>query len=245
MKPFNKFLLEQTSLEYHDVLNPHIWNTDQTLKSNVRNRLLQLANMWRAFSDIPDDSVKDIILTGGNANFNYTSLSDLDVHLLIDVSKMGITRDDLLFNYMIAKKDLWAVKHPNLKIMGYPVELFAQDYKKPVSNQQAFYSLQQDKWLKKPEHLTGLDFEHDIVLNRKIQIYSAMIEKILSESGNHLIIAKQIKNKLASGRAAGIQKGGEYSQENLLFKAIRNSGLLDKLKEYISDKEDDKLSMSD
>lgn len=63
MKHFSKFLTELvTKLEYHDVLNPALWNGD-TLKPEVRQALLKIAEAWRNFTNIPEDKVYDVIIT--------------------------------------------------------------------------------------------------------------------------------------------------------------------------------------
>ena len=46
-------------------------------------------------------------------------------------------------------------------------------------------------------------------------------------------------NKLRKFRVGGLQKGGEYSDENLVFKVLRRNGYLEKLrnlKDELSDK---------
>ena len=71
------------SLQYHDELNPKLWDKND-LKEDVRQKLLEIAKKWQEFAKIPDSAVHDIVITGGNVNRNYTDLSDIDVHFLID-----------------------------------------------------------------------------------------------------------------------------------------------------------------
>jgi hypothetical protein len=54
---------------------------------------------------------------------------------------------------------------------------------------------------------------------------------------------KKLKKKFGDMRKAGIKKAGEFSQENLIFKELRNKGYLDKMNQYIKSKEDEKLSL--
>jgi hypothetical protein len=44
-------------------------------------------------------------------------------------------------------------------------------------------------------------------------------------------------------RSAGLEKGGEFSVENLAYKAVRNSGYFDKLSEYEHNMEDEDLTL--
>jgi len=71
----------------HDELNPVLWKNEK-INAEVRKRLLELAEFWRDYALIPKDAIENILLVGGNANFNYTKYSDIDLHLLIDKSKM-------------------------------------------------------------------------------------------------------------------------------------------------------------
>ena len=60
LKKFSKFK-ESSTLEYHDMLNPKIWD-GAVLKSEVRGKLLQIADTWRDFAKIHPDTITDIIL---------------------------------------------------------------------------------------------------------------------------------------------------------------------------------------
>ena len=103
MHSFKTFLTEiKISLEYHDRLNPDLWNNDR-LKPQVRSSLLKFIETWRDYANIPKNLVKDIVMVGGNANFNYTKQSDIDVHLLIDRNKLGKDRK-LIDDYLQDKK---------------------------------------------------------------------------------------------------------------------------------------------
>jgi len=126
--------------------------------------------------------------------------------------------------------------------MGYPIELYAQDYNQPVSNQ-GFFSLQKNKWLHKPKYERGIDFKNDQDLIRKVEEYAEMIDRVLNEPGDHVAEIVKLKEKLWLMRCAGIQRAGEFSQENLVYKELRNMGLLNKLNDYVQHKQDISLSL--
>ena len=44
-------------------------------------------------------------------------------------------------------------------------------------------------------------------------------------------------------RDSAIQKAGEFSVENLVFKELRNRGILDKMTDHIRNLQDKKLSL--
>ena len=68
---------------YHEDLNVKFWD-GLTLRTEVRDKLLEIGYIWAEFAKIPPNAIQDIILVGGNANYNYTEYSDLDLHFVVD-----------------------------------------------------------------------------------------------------------------------------------------------------------------
>ena len=225
------------TLSYHDVLNPSIWEDEKHIKKDVRETLLKIADAWQVFAKIPNSAIIDIVFTGGNANFNYTPFSDLDVHLIVDKEKISSDRE-LLDDYFQDKKTLWALKHPNISVKGYPVELYAQGKDDAISKNAGVYSLKKNAWIKKPVHEDIKSFDSEPGLKSKVQNYMRTINKIIKSPGDHSAELDALKTKIHSMRAAAISSGGEYSFENLIFKELRNRGYIDKIKKYITTSKD-------
>jgi len=249
MIDFSAFLIERvkfdTTLMYHDVLNPLLWKKNK-LRRDVHNALLRIAHDWATFSRIPFDSIKDIIITGGSCNYNYTSFSDIDLHLVVDMKNI-IKDPDILDDWLYDKKVLWAKYHPDIKIKGYSVGLYAQDEKQSVKKSQGVYSLVQDEWLAEPEHQSVDEIYNDRNLIRKIKYYSKQIDNFANSftfpTKETISQARKLKSKFHKMRASGIQKAGEFAHENLIYKALRNMGQLDKLSEFLRHAEDREYSI--
>lgn len=249
MIDFSFFLTERakfdTTLMYHDKLNPLLWKKDR-LRKDVLNALLRIAHDWATFSRISFDSIKDIIITGGNCNYNYTSFSDLDLHLVVDMKNI-IKDPDILDDWLYDKKVLWAKYHPNIRIKGYPVELYAQDEKQSIMKSQGVYSLIQDEWLAKPTRQNVQDLNNDKNLIRKIKYYMKQIDSFTNEftyaTKETINQARKLKARFHRMRAAGIQKSGEFAHENLIYKALRNMGKLDQLNDFLRYAEDREYSI--
>jgi len=225
-------------LQYHKELNPKLWN-DFELKPEVRAKLLQFAEVWRQFAKIPKEAVKEVIMLGGNANYNYTDLSDIDVHLVVD--KAMIAKDNpLLDDYLQDKKQMWTMAH-KITILGYGLEPYAQDISVEYPKEQGVYSLTNDEWLAKPEFV-GDDMLKDPYLKKKVKFYMNMIDDMIKNKVD-LDSVKHFKEKLRDMRGAAIKKGGEFSFENLVFKELRNQGYLDKLSSYQKTSQDQELSL--
>lgn len=236
----NKLFKESISLTYHQTLNPKIWNDDMTLKPDVKGKLVEIAVAWATFAKIPMDMIQDVIITGGNVNYNYTDLSDIDLHLVIDRNKLNPNRE-LVDEYLQDKKMLWTLTHNDLNIHGYPVELYAQDVDELPHQDQGVYSIQNDQWIQRPRYL-GLDFEKDYHLQKKADFYKSVIDKMIEQQASTETM-DMLKKKISKMRGDSIAKGGEFGFGNLVFKELRNTGYLDKMSNYAKSNMDKSLSL--
>jgi hypothetical protein len=234
---FNK---EDTTLQYHKQLNTKLWDVMGQLKQDVKDKLIQIADAWIAFAKIPSVMVYDIVITGGNVNYNYTPNSDIDLHIVMSRSAINPDRA-FVDEYLQDKKILWTLQHPNISIYGYPVELYAQDIDEQPHANQGVYSIVQDKWLARPQML-DLNFEDDYHLQKKVQFYKDMIDKMIADNASDDTI-DVLKDKIKQMRSDSIAKEGEFAFGNLVFKDLRNAGYLDKLNDYKKTKQDKILSL--
>jgi hypothetical protein len=228
-------LLEEFSakLEYHNVLNKSLYDK-YTLKSQVKDKLIQIANLFRDDCNISTELVIDYYLVGGNANYNYTHQSDIDIHIIIDFNKINSGTIDLV-DYFKSKKELWADNH-TITIAGYNVELYVQDINATMPINQGCYSLVQDKFIITPKKVK-VDYD-DPKLQEKVESF---IYKI--DNANTILVLSHIKEKLKNLRTIGLHKGGEFSTENLVFKSLRNLGYIEKLQYKYKTLRDKKLSL--
>ena len=203
-------------------LNPSIWNGDE-LKPKLRLALLKISKYFYKFLGL-EAPVKDVTLTGSNANYNWTSKSDIDLHILINY-KLINDNEILVRDYMMAKKNLWNTKYP-IKYKGMNIELYAQDTNEPHASS-GVYSICKNKWLMKP-NAEMISIE-DAAIDKKAKPYEYEIDNLDLEDGHLLDKISGIKKRLKELRQSGLGTVGEYSIENLAFKALRNSGHLAKL----------------
>lgn len=108
---------------------------------------------------------------------------------------------------------------------GQPAELYIEDMQ-TSTNSNGVYSVMNDKWLKFPEPIDVPDFDIDDDLD-KVRI---AVEDALN-SDSYEEVSRMIDWLYYQRKLALQIGGGEFSVGNLIFKAIRNEGLLDKLKE--------------
>jgi hypothetical protein len=227
------------TLKVHDELNPKLWN-DKKLKPDVYLALDRIGKEWATFAKIPKKSIKDVIITGGNANYNYTRFSDIDLHLVVD--KTSIPCDGLIDEYLQSKKELWALTH-DITVKGQPVELYAQSVEDPFRKGQGIYSLKTNTWLQEPTKYK-IDRNHPEV-TRKVKEWMRVIDTLIDSNSDDVTEFTKIKGRLKGMRSASIEKNGESAPENLVFKELRNRGYLEKMNQYMTDLKVKNLSLEE
>ena len=116
------------SFRLKDDLNPKLW-TDFEINEEVKEDLLKIASDFYSSTDLNAD-VKDIVLTGSLANYNWSEkYSDYDLHILINFKDV----DDnvvLVKKFVDSAKNIWNKDH-DIRIKGYEVEVYIQDISEP------------------------------------------------------------------------------------------------------------------
>lgn len=227
-------LNELSPIHYHDELNPLIWE-DSHLKTEVRYKLLAIAHHFAKFLNVPKLNLRDITISGSNAAYGYSDSSDLDLHLVVDMPK---DKPELAELYT-AKKNNYNFAH-DIKVKGIDVELYVQDVQQP-HHSAGIYSILNDKWLSKPKHQPPNIEDREVT--SKARNYSAKINQAMRS--NDLNTAKETMADIRRLRQAGLEKGGEYSVENLAFKLLRSRGKIDKFVKYINKLESASLSLGE
>ena len=211
-------------------LNPKIWDGDQ-LDPAVAQKLKEIADAFQEFIGI-DIDVVDYTITGSNANYTWTEHSDLDLHLIVQGAVDDAARE--LFN---AKKALWGEQH-NITIKGLPVECYVQGQEEE-HHSTGVYSIADNQWLVEPKKIKP-EVDDSAVEAKKDSVIHDIETALLSKDLNRLRLAKE---KITKMRQAGLERAGEWSVENLVFKILRNLGLIDQITEKITELEDDQLSL--
>jgi len=211
-------------------LYPKIWDLKQNkLNPNITIKLKQIAHDFiRGFKH--PLKIKDIILTGSIANYNWNQFSDIDLHVLVDFDEIPEEYIKAFKDYFDAKKQIWNKNH-NIMIMGHEVELYIQDVNEP-HHSTGIYSVMNDKWINKPETNKKDINYNDVVV--KTQYFIDQISKLSQMVGqkdleNAIKGVETLKEKIRKYRQAGLESGEEYSTENLVFKMLRNQGYLETL----------------
>jgi len=144
---------------YNNTLNPALWD-GLKLKPDVAESLKSIGQSFYKDTELTAP-IKDIIMVGSSANYNWSDFSDIDIHIVID-------------------------------------------------------------------------FKDDMVLKIKNALESESLVKL-----------KKVLKDLYDMREVGLNKSGEFSTENIVFKVLRSRGHLDKLRNGINQIFDKKASLKE
>ena len=211
-------------------LNPKIWNGDE-LDLEVSAKLEQIAEAFVKFIGI-DLAVTDYTITGSNANYTWTEHSDLDLHIIVKGTVTDAERE--LYN---AKKALWAEQH-KITVKGLPVDCYVQG-EQEEHHSTGVFSIAKDRWLVEPKKIKP-EVDDSAVERKKDSIIHDIETALLSRDLERM---RRVKERVTEMRKAGLERAGEWSVENLVFKILRNLGLIDQLTEKIRELEDSELSL--
>ena len=180
-------------------------------------------------------------MTGSLANFNWNEeFSDIDLHVLLDYSDVD-ENTEFVKQYFMSQKNLWNNEHQDLKIFGFPIEVYVQDISEKHDSS-GVYSLDRDKWLREPDRdvLASSKVNKEFIKN-KVSDYVNKIDKLLyiyKKAKNDEYKLRKLSEKveklwdeIKNSRKIGFEKSGgkEINNLNIVFKTLRRLEYLDKL----------------
>ena len=232
-----------STFELKKQLKQSIWKEDR-LRSNITKKLLKISNDFWEGLGLKDVEIVDIIVTGSIANYNWTNMSDVDLHILVHFGDVD-ENVELVGDFFRAKSGNWNRTH-DITIKGHEVEIYVQDAEEPHTST-GVYSVLRDEWNKKPSYKEIIIDEN--LISQKAQCLMDMIDEVekMYQEGSYeqsYEESKRIRDKIRRFRKCGLETGGEYSPENLAFKVLRRNGYLGKLSDFRVDSYDNMMSMN-
>ena len=213
------------SFKIKDRLCPEIWD-DNKLKPEIAKTLKKIAEDFFKELEI-NTKMLDILIVGSIANYNWSEYSDIDLHIVVDFSKFK-DGDEIIKKHMDAEKNLWNKKHA-ITILDHTVEIYLQDVKEKLSSAGVF-SVKSNKWISEPnKEKFHLDKQ---LIRKKVDVFFDKLKSIKEDFNakkfeNVINKIDNIKEQIKKMRKAGLESGGEYSTENIIFKVLRRTEYLD------------------
>lgn len=236
--------VDLSSFNIKKELNPKFWKNDK-LDSRIRIKLLDIADDFIEFLGVDWVKPEDITITGSLANYNWNKkYSDIDLHIIMDYSKVD-ERTDFVDNYFYSQKKLWNEEHKDLKIFGFPVEVYVQDINKKHTSS-GVYSLEKNEWVIEPERekLSKKKVNKERI-KKTVSQYTEKIDKLVDDSKNTngddykmrkvYEGAQQLFDEIKKLRREDLAgANNEINEGNIIFKALRRLGYIDKLDKVIN-----------
>lgn len=228
------------SFEIKTTLNPDIFDSNNKLNPNIRKELMKIFNSIIDESVLIDkNDVEDVVIVGSIASYHYSSYSDIDFHIIVNMKGLN-SNEELVKKFLDDERRIWNIEH-HIEIDGYDVELYFQD-KSEVNASNGCYSVLNNKWVKFPskENYT-LDKE---LLGTKALTLIEKIDDLCDSEYPDLNNIEEIYDKIVQGRKEDLAQNGEFSEGNIIFKILRRTGHLEKLKDALNMLKDNELSES-
>ena len=244
--------IDLSSFKIQDELNPKFWKEGK-LDSRIRLKLLDIADDFTDFLNVNWVKVKDIIMTGSLSNYNWSEdYSDIDLHIIINYKDVD-KRVEFVRDYFNSKKQLWNQEHQNIKIYGFPVELYVQDENEPHAST-GVYSLEKNEWIVKPEkktipkkNLTNAEKDAESWISKIDNLIDRYYPDATDSQKEDLIDnLDNMFDDIKSSRKKGFSSGGdEMNKNNLTFKMLRRNGYIDKIYSKKNEVYDDLMSINE
>jgi len=231
--------VDLSSFNIKHELNPKFWKNN-LLDSRIRLKLMDIADDFIDFLGVDWVEPDDVIITGSLANYNWhKKYSDIDLHVLIDYSKVD-EKTEFVKKYFDSLKNIWNEEHKDLNIYGFPVEVYVQDTNEAHASS-GVYSLDKNEWLTEPKRdKLAKSKVNKHLIKSKVAKYIDNIDELIDlynryKNDNHKIEiiadkADKLWDVIKNERKSGLNKGkSEISNGNIIYKSLRRLGYLDKL----------------
>jgi len=222
------------AIEKHNELNQKLFD-GKKLKPDVREKIQEITNEFLKILAEEDIqlNVRDVILTGSNASYNYTKDSDIDLHIIAETESLEDSAK-LYPKIYKAYARIFGNKF-EISFYGIPVEIYVETEADPVVSN-GIYSIMYNQWIKEPKEEVVPEIDQD-ALKAAVKPWEDEAKALLKKLDDNMPEGEdEIDDYIArlyELRQKGIYNtdGNEFSIENLTFKEIRNAGLLQKLKD--------------
>ena len=236
---------DMSQMNMRDHLNHNLWANQDVLHGEISAKLSEIAKDFFASLKLPKElEIIDIKFTGSLANYNWTETSDIDLHIVVELNRVS-KNPNLLQSYIHAKRALWNDKH-DINIRGHEVEIYVEDTNEMHYSSGA-YSISNGEWIVKPSPQKPNIDDRQILIkmssfqNKLSEIYDLYNNGELESA---YLRSEDLLSKLKKMRTSGLEHGGEFSVENLVYKGLRKVGIVQDLHDLKHDAYDQKMSLN-
>jgi predicted nucleotidyltransferase len=224
-----------------DKLNPDFFNSEGQLNSQIRLRLLDIADDFVKSLAVKWVKPSDIVLTGSIANYNWSKYSDVDIHIIYNFNDV-YKKTEFVKDYFNSKRDIWNDTHEGLTIKNLPVEISIEDSSNPAKST-GVYSLEKNKWVKEPENMNDSELNKEYIKDfcaKQMTKFDELFDEIDNETDRKKleILSNKVEalyEKLKNMRGEALKsKEKEMATGNIIWKVIKHQGYIERAWDYIN-----------
>jgi hypothetical protein len=217
------------TLQVSTTLYPPLWSKDK-LSPAAKSQLIRIAEWALTDLNIPNAKMEDATISGSIANFNYSSFSDVDLHIFINIDHVENPR--MVEAYMRTYSTVWNAEH-EITLFGLPVNIFVKNAH-GTELSAGIYSVMKSQWIRKPKPMK-LEVTREEVLAVTLP-YADKIETALDNYEKNPGAApcasySGLRTDLRKFRKKHLEKDGELGVGNLAYKVLRRAGLINRLEQ--------------
>ena len=230
--------LDFSSFKMNDTLNSEIWVDENTIKPEIKENLIKIAEDYYSNLEL-NIPILDITLTGSLANYNWSKYSDVDLHIIFDTNKLGKNKD-MVKDLLDVRTRAWNLKH-NITVKGFDVELYLQPEDQP-HHSTGVYSITNNKWVVEPKKVDA-DIDKETITKKYNTIIKTVNEIKKCDDEDIVKMLEKLKDKIKAMRQSGLDSGGEFSNENIVFKLLRRNDIMEEIGDMLTDAYDKSVSL--
>jgi predicted nucleotidyltransferase len=213
--------INMNSFTIKDELCSDIFKKGNLMRRNVLTGIKKIYKDVLTKLNIDKNAIKDVILVGSIVSYHYSSYSDIDIHIIVDMEKIDKNKE-LVKKWLDSERKIWNEQN-DVTILGYEVEIYFQDVDEIIVTN-GIYSIMKEKWLEFPKRET-FTLDVDSIKKKAIKLINTI--EIMNKGGRPRINSmEKIWKDIVKGRKDDIQKNGEFGTMNIVFKILRRSGHL-------------------
>jgi len=238
------------NIRKHKNLDKKLWDKNKTLHLPVRDTLLSI--VWAYIDNlrnvqninIRNSDVKDVFIYGSCANYFYTSKSDIDMCIVIDLESVlsanpGLNIEQILKMYWYN----WAMSH-NCLIMGREIDVSIENINNTISLDGRYrsgpaYSIIKNQWLFNPVIVSDAEFKN--IKKRAKTVFKEIMHdyNTVKKNGFQLSEVQELYKNIYLSKSASHTDNLEQpvNYMYIAFRKIRYRGIIDKLRKHAIDAE--------
>jgi hypothetical protein len=209
------------AMQDHAQLNPTYWDGDK-MNTEVRAKLNQIGQVKfdELKASLPNLKLQDILFAGSLANYNYTKSSDVDIHIIVDISKVSCDRK-IVDAYVNLMNGYWFAT-ANLSVLNTPLQVTTLT---GLHETGGSYSLLNGMWLNKPTHPNPTYTKRE--LTEQVKLYHLKIHTLQEEytkdsAAFNCPKAEALLKQLKDARGEGLKRDGYSAMENNTYRILRS-----------------------